>query len=543
METPGMETPGMEATMRRTGWKRVLFSWRTLVVLALWGASLVAAGAAGGVAYRSRARIRAFLAGGGGPLIETNLYQLSVRKVPVPAEGREGGIAPLGDGILFANRLGRTWFVDGDLTLRELGLRVPTNFEEFEADPYNVNTNLRNQFGVKDLMIQTRAEGLRVLASVNYWDSDRDCYAVRVSSLETSVEEVLSGAPETKATWKTVFETTPCMPLTQNPDGVHRNPTNGAGGRLAPISDHEVLLTVGGFGPQTPVNPNNSFGKTILIDLAAGTSRTYSSGHRNPQGLAVSSSGDVWLTEHGDRGGDELNSIRDGMHYGFPFVSYGTEYESMVWSNNPHQGRHEGYERPMHAWVPSIGISQAVVIEKDLFEHWQGDIMVSSLGTRSLYRVRVEEGRVIFVEPIFIEHRIRDIAEASDGTLVLKGDDDVLVFLRPFDRSSADLAALDAPTRGRLLASGCMGCHSVTSDGLDGIGPSLWGVVGRRVASREGYTYSEALRDLDGRWSSELLARFLENPNDVAPGTTMSTTASYDEAEIADLISYLETLQ
>jgi cytochrome c len=125
---------------------------------------------------------------------------------------------------------------------------------------------------------------------------------------------------------------------------------------------------------------------------------------------------------------------------------------------------------------------------------------------------------------------------------VLKGDDDVLVFLRPFDPSSADLAGLDALTRGRLLASGCMGCHSVTRDGLDGIGPSLWGVVGRRVASREGYAYSESLRDLDGRWSSELLSRFLENPNDVAPGTTMSTTASYDEAEIADLVGYLESL-
>jgi cytochrome c2 len=196
----------------------------------------------------------------------------------------------------------------------------------------------------------------------------------------------------------------------------------------------------------------------------------------------------------------------------------------------------------MHAWVPSIGISQAVVIEGDLFEHWKGDVIVSSLGTRSLYRVRVEEDRVIFVEPIPIEHRIRDIEEAADGTLVLKTDGNFLVYLRPLDTGATDFAALEPTTRGRLLASGCMGCHSVERQGPDGIGPNLWGVVGRRVASRGGFAYSEALAALEGRWSPELLRRFIADPSSVAPGTSMSVTASYDDQDIADLLAYLATL-
>lgn len=519
----------------------VLFSWRGILLLVLWGGSLAAAGLAGALAYRHRADIRAVLSDvQGGGIIETNLYNLRVRKLSVQAHGRDGGIAPLDDGILFANRLGRMWFVEPDLSQREVGVRVPINSDAFEADPYNVNTNRRDQFAVKDLMAQQGTADVRLLASYNYWYEDDDCYVLRVSSLRTTSDAIQSGA--TDGGWKTVFETE-CRPLTRNPDGVHRNPTNGAGGRLAPVAEDRIMLTVGGFGPDTPIDPTNSFGKTIVLDLARDTSWIHSWGHRNSQGLAVASSGEIWLTEHGDRGGDELNRVRQGAHYGFPYVSYGTEYESMVWSKSPRQGRHEGYEKPMFSWVPSIATSQVMVVERDLFEHWRGDIIVSTLAARSLFRVRVEDDRVIFVEPIPIGHRIRDVAEATDGTIVMKTDDDLLVFLDPVGDSSSDWADLDPLSRGRLLAGGCLGCHTVEPDGVDGIGPSLWGVVGRRVAAQDGYAYSDALRTLDGRWSADLLRAFLEDPAAVAPGTTMQMTTEYSDQEIEDLITYLESLR
>lgn len=503
----------------------------------------MAASLAGALIYRHRTDIRALLSDvQGGSLIETNLYMVNVRKLKIPGEGRDGGIAPLGDGVLLANRLGRMWFVDPGLQLSELAVEVPINFAEFAEDPFNVNTNQRDRFAVKDLMVQELGDGrVRLLASFNYWYTDDDCYVLAVSALETSSADLRGGGPVPEGGWTRIFETT-CLELTRNPDGVRLNPTLGAGGRLAPLSENQVLLTVGGMGPDNGSTPSNTLGKTVLLDLQGNQHEVFSYGHRDPPGLAVASDGTIWLTDHGARGGDELNRIEEGAHYGMPYVSYGTDYESFEWSRNLRQGRHDGYERPVFSWVPSIAPSQMVILEGDRFGHWQGDLIVSSLRARSLFRVRVEEERVIFVEPIEIGHRIRDIVETSDGTIVLKTEDDFLIYLTPVDTNALASADLDPETRGRLLASGCLGCHPVDPSAGHGLGPNLVNIVGRRVAAAEGYGYSEALRSLEGRWTAERLAGFIQNPTDFAPGTTMELASTYDAEDVADLVAYLRTL-
>jgi hypothetical protein len=367
--------------------------------------------------------------------IETNLYNLGVQLIAVPAEGRDGGIAPLGNGLLFANRKGRLWYVDSAKSLRALNLRIPINIPEFEADPYNASTERRDRFAVKDILVQTIPSGVRILASYNHWYSEKDCYTLRVSSIETSFDGLMAGT--VPATWKTVFESHPCHPLIQ--EGKHWIPTHEAGGRLLAVSKREILITVGVFQSDVETTEgfiegpdvNSSYGKTILFNLATGASRVFTRGHRNPQGLAATADGKIWLTEHASRGGDELNRLVQRKDYGFPHVSYGTKYNSMTWPGNPQLGRHEGYEKPTYAWVPSIGISELIVIEGSAFPFWKGDLMVSSLLAETLYRLRIEDGRAIYAEPIPIGHRIRDIAETADGSIVLKTDDNFLVFLEP----------------------------------------------------------------------------------------------------------------
>lgn len=514
----------------------------------LWLASLAAAGYAGALAYRNRATIRTMLAAN--PVLETNLYNLSLREVALPIEGRsesrggiegrDGGVAPLRDGVLVADRMGLMWYLGPDLTLGALNARIPVNYSEFETDPYNVETTIRSRFAVKDILTQESPTGaLRLLSSYNHWYAEDDCYSLRVGILETTTEDLISGNVD--ADWATIWETD-CVALSENPGGI-RNPTLGAGGRLVALTDDQILFAMGGFGPATPNDPDGPYGKTVLIDLVTGESSHYSKGHRNPQGLAASSDGEIWLTEHAERGGDELNRIVEGEDYGFPIVSYGTNYESMVWKTNPRQGRHEGYRKPLFAWVPSIGSSQLIVLEKDLFRYWKGDLIVSSLRANSLFRVRVEDDRVIFVEPIRIGHRIRDITERADGAIVLKTDGDVLVVITPFDMDRMRLGDAEPEVRGRILASGCSGCHSLTEGGAEGIGPTLWNVVDRPVAARPGYGYSDALRRTGGRWTSDRLRAFLEDPQGFAPGTTMEMTSSYTDQEISDLITYLQTLQ
>ena len=412
------------------------FTTGRLLILAAWLLSLAGALGVGASVYK-----RGPIAPPGGrslPLtavVETNLYDLRVQLVPVPGEGRDGGIAPLGNGLLFANRKGRLWYVDSAKSLRALNLRIPVNVAEFEADPYNDSTTRRDRFGVKDILLQNIPNGVRLLVSHNHWYSDKDCYTLQVSSIETSFEGLLNGT--TPPTWKTVFESHPCRLLTESGKG--QSPNHEAGGRLLAMSDSEILLTVGVFRTDVETTDglldaqagDKSYGKTILINLATGASRIFTRGHRNPQGLAATADKRIWLTEHGARGGDELNLIVQGKDYGFPYVTYGTKYGSRIWPGNPKQGRHEGYEKPRYVWVPSIGISQLIVIERTAFPSWQGDLMVSSLIGQTLYRVRIEDGRVIYAEPIPIGHPIRDIAETASGAIVLKTDDNFLIYLEP----------------------------------------------------------------------------------------------------------------
>ena len=109
----------------------------------------------------------------------------------------------------------------------------------------------------------------------------------------------------------------------------------------------------------------------------------------------------------------------------------------------------------------------------------------------------------------------------------------------------ADISGFDSEKAAGKLTSG-IGVISVNNakpDGGDGIGPNLSGIVGRRLASSEGYAYSEALRDLGGRWTPDSLRRFLADPNGVAPGTTMVMTRVYDDPEIEALVAYLQELR
>src|SRR5688572_21282866 len=311
-----------------------MFSAKRLAIVFVWLATMVTALGAGAYGYKYRAQIRGLLRPvQSSAAITTNLEMVKVEKVIIPAEGRDGGIAVFADGILFVNRFGRFWYVDAAKTLHPLAAQVPVNTTEFESDPFNKKTILHDLFGVKDIALQPIAGGVRILASHSHWNRAQSCNTLRVSSLETTREKLLAGAGAV-GEWRTIFETTPCRPLEKTPDGGQRAAL-GVGGRIEPLPDGAVLFTVGGFDPdnelvlKAPQKLDNSYGKTIRIDPVTGEHRPFTIGHRNPQGLAVTSNGEIWLTEHAARGGDELNLLGDTKNYGYPYVAYGTQYDAM----------------------------------------------------------------------------------------------------------------------------------------------------------------------------------------------------------------------
>ena len=187
-----------------------------------------------------------------------------------------------------------------------------------------------------------------------------------------------------------------------------KNPFRGEeiGGRLALLDANTLLLTQGdhGFsGIEGAVafaqDPQATYGKTIRIDLRTHSASINTLGHRNPQGLYPAPDGRIWETEHAAQGGDELNLLVPGANYGWPEVTYGTDYGTLVWALSKQQGHHAGFQQPVYAWLPGIGISNLVQVQRERFPIWRGDLLIGTLGFRGLYRVALDGDRAVVTEP------------------------------------------------------------------------------------------------------------------------------------------------
>jgi cytochrome c2 len=225
-----------------------------------------------------------------------------------------------------------------------------------------------------------------------------------------------------------------------------------------------------------------------------------------------------------------LNLIREGINYGWPLVTYGTDYSRLNWPLNTSQGRHEGFARPVAAFVPSVAVANLVGITSELLPLWRGDLLISSLSGQRLFRTRIEEGRAIFSESILISHRVRDIAIGADGRIVMWTDGFEVVFVEPAARV------------GDVVVGQCTGCHGLNDWDASALGPTLASIVGRRVASRPEFAYSDAMKAQKGRWTRERLDAFLTDPQRAVPGTKMQFAGITDLKQRRELIDYLERL-
>tara|TARA_A100001015_G_scaffold171129_1_gene190163 strand:+ start:1105 stop:2481 length:1377 start_codon:yes stop_codon:yes gene_type:complete len=163
----------------------------------------------------------------------------------------------------------------------------------------------------------------------------------------------------------------------------------------------------------------------IEINLNNKNSEIYSTGHRNPQGLLVTKDNFIISTEHGPRGGDEINLIKKGKNYGWPKASYGENYGDKVKNNAKYKflKNHFNYsfEEPIYSFVPSIGISQIFELPDNFSPRWKGSYLVTSLRAGSIYRVNFKDGysRIVTMERIRIKKRIRDIAYNTNNNSIL----------------------------------------------------------------------------------------------------------------------------
>ena len=155
-----------------------------------------------------------------------------------------------------------------------------------------------------------------------------------------------------------------------------------------------------------------------------GSARTiWSYGNRNAQGLTMHpKTGVLWETEHGPRGGDELNIIEKGKNYGWPIVSYGINYNGKSFTDKTEA---PGMEPPVVQWTPSIGVAGIDFYFGDKFPEWNGNLFVTGLSHKKVIRVEINEQNEATHQEILLEKsgRLRDVRSFDDGFLYLVYDD------------------------------------------------------------------------------------------------------------------------
>ncbi len=162
---------------------------------------------------------------------------------------------------------------------------------------------------------------------------------------------------------------------------------------------------------------NNPF-----VDQENANPAIWSYGHRNIQGLTVDQqSGEIWSTEHGSKGGDELNKIKAGGNYGWPVVTHSREYTGGEISDKRSL---PGMVDPLEVWTPAIAPSGLTLYDGDKFTQWQGDLLAGGLVAREVIRIDLNDaGEIMGKYPIKFEQRVRDVSQGPDGFVYVLTDD------------------------------------------------------------------------------------------------------------------------
>jgi glucose/arabinose dehydrogenase len=235
--------------------------------------------------------------------------------------------------------------------------------------------------------------------------------------------------------WEDIFEVNPTKP-----EGQH------FGSRIVWLADNTMLVGLGdGGNPPIQLNGdlirnqaqnlNSHLGTVVrlnddgsipqdypFVDRADANSAIWSYGHRNIQGMTIDpATNRIWATEHGSRGGDEVNIIEAEQNYGWPEVSYSDEYtggEVAEVSSRP------DVLEPELIWTPSIAPSGLAFYSSDRFERWQGDLFAGGLVSRDVRRIDLDgEGNILGEESISIGQRVRDVRQSPDGILYVLTDE------------------------------------------------------------------------------------------------------------------------
>ncbi|WP_306114119.1 MULTISPECIES: PQQ-dependent sugar dehydrogenase [unclassified Roseovarius] len=283
----------------------------------------------------------------------------------------------------------------------------------------------RGQGGLLDVMVpRDFATSREIFLSYSKKQPDGAGTAVAVARLSDDAQGLES--------WTEIFDLTP-----GSSGGRH------FGSRIVEAPDGTLFITIGDRGDRPSAQDLSRENGSVIrinrdgsipvdnpfVDDPAVRPAIWSYGHRNPQGAGLDPDGNLWVSEHGARGGDEVNAVRKGANYGWPVISYGRHYSGAKIGEGTAK---DGMEQPAFYWDPSIAPSGLMVYSGALWPEWEGDIFVGSL--KFDYIARLDGAPLTEAEQLMSAEtvRVRDIREAPDGSIwFLSAGDGALYRLAP----------------------------------------------------------------------------------------------------------------
>jgi len=258
----------------------------------------------------------------------------------------------------------------------------------------------------------TRAD---LLISFPTYNRVKDCVSVHLYRYT-----LILGAKNSLTRGKLWFKSNPCVPVSA---------IQHAAGRLEVINSTSTYLTIGDLGFTEIDNPNKRGDLGSVFKVSATTSEKISQGHRNQQGILRIGS-DLYTSEHGPRGGDELNLIEKGVDYGWPAVTFGEPYSSGDYVRPATTGSHEGFRKPLTSWTPSVAPTELVHLTGTQWGEWSGQLVMGTLREESLIFIELlDRKKVGKVSTVSIGERIRDLEIGINGEMIATTDSGKLLFI------------------------------------------------------------------------------------------------------------------
>lgn len=337
----------------------------------------------------------------GKPQLEISTVELPLSHVQSSNGERGAAITALNDGryLLGGGKNGFALHLFDPATGSEKILGKVENFTQRFND---------SRFAITDIGLLAQSAN-RVEAVVSYprYDRIRDCVNVVLGAYQIE----LGAKPSVKrtATW---FTSKPCVPVSA---------VQHAAGRIEVIDKANVYMTVGdlGFTKIDQVKTRQDLGSVFKISKSK--IEKISQGHRNQQGILLIGS-DLYTSEHGPRGGDELNLITRGQDYGWPAVSYGQPYSSGDYVKPGVTGSHEGFTKPLTYWVPSVAPTELVQLPST-WGHWSSQIVMGTLREESLIFIQLANRTTVGeITTVNVGERIRDLVISKSGQMLATTD-------------------------------------------------------------------------------------------------------------------------